>query len=1174
MSQNNSKNKPEKASTGKSGRMAKLLGLPFRVLADFCSVLFALAIIWLFAIVWLMNRPSVNLEFVKPHYENWFANAFAGHSSTIEGYSARWVADKGLIEIHAKNIEIKSKANNTQSDKTIQHISDVRGYFRIQPEMVAPKLVSLSIKGGAMTLKRDKNKQFHIFMGEPNYMGQGGINTVGSLWIFEKNGEGVTQKIERIEIENANLYIIDETNNQKINLKKLDGAYLSSGEKIKIVMSANAVGDNDKHAHFDLIVKTDNSLNQFDINLSTKGINPNMAFGNALQKTNKWQFLSNINAPVDIDLDFGFSKSKGIDGLKFEINTGLGKIKTSQGDKQINSSELLAQYNPETKNIDILKFKLDSEVLSLRAKSVIKLSDKLFSDFLDNSFEIDLEELNWSGFGYLQEPINIKSAHIKASIQNMDGIQSAVAELKKKEYAASPKNEPYIFSNTKKLVLHNLEMDMGNYQPSLNGEIVFGKEGVGKIKLGGKVGGVISKNQLMAIWPKNISPNARLWVNERVKKANIKNGRFRLNLDKSDFFGRIANDNIDLGFDIDNADILYVKTMPVMKGIKGRGHIRGDMAKFDIFSASNAGVIIRSGQVLLPSLFDKKQRMSIHINASGKISDMLKLINHKPLGLADKNNLIPDQIQGNGSINFSMTRPLAKIKSNSEIKYSVNGRLLDVAVMGKAKISNGQLDLDLADNVVNISGPVNIAGWDSKLDWQKTLGAGAPPARYTLSGTIGRDFFDRFGLGLRRYFGGKIAVLIEGSGGWNFDKNGFNAKITADFSDIDANLGKFWAKPKGVSGELNADISFIGNGAININNVSLSSKGLEIAGNISLANDYKLLGLKLDRLKIDNFIDAKLQAIPDNSGNLIINLDGNYLDIRHWVKKAFASKPENNTIIALPVKLDGGVDNLVLADNYQLKSANMKFHHTGDFVELININGKIDGGDFKVSLDDKQTGIMRDVKILLPNAGNALKAFFGIANVKNGTININAKLPPSGQKGAFYGQLDGSDFVLVRAPAFAKILSLASLSGLAERLSGSGLSFTSLDMQFSWQDGVLKVRKARAAGPALGLTGAGDINIAAKTVDFDGVLVPSYTVNSILGDVPVLGDIIVGKKGEGMFAVNYTVKGRFSKTQISINPLSALTPGFLRRIFDVKRDKISDPELKELIKQQRKDKNK
>ena len=103
----------------------------------------------------------------------------------------------------------------------------------------------------------------------------------------------------------------------------------------------------------------------------------------------------------------------------------------------------------------------------------------------------------------------------------------------------------------------------------------------------------------------------------------------------------------------------------------------------------------------------------------------------------------------------------------------------------------------------------------------------------------------------------------------------------------------------------------------------------------------------------------------------------------------------------------------------------------------------------------------------------------------------------------------------------------------------------------------------------MGLTAEGDINLNSEVVDFDGVIVPSYTVNSILGDIPLLGDIVVGKKGEGIFALNYTVKGPYSATQVVVNPLSALTPGFLRRVFDVKREKITDPVIKDMIEKQK-----
>ena len=90
------------------------------------------------------------------------------------------------------------------------------------------------------------------------------------------------------------------------------------------------------------------------------------------------------------------------------------------------------------------------------------------------------------------------------------------------------------------------------------------------------------------------------------------------------------------------------------------------------------------------------------------------------------------------------------------------------------------------------------------------------------------------------------------------------------------------------------------------------------------------------------------------------------------------------------------------------------------------------------------------------------------------------------------------------------------------------------------------------------MTGNGEIHFGSRKLDLDGVLVPAYNTNSFLGSIPLIGDIVVGKKGEGIFALNYTVKGPFDSALVAVNPLSALTPGFLRGIFAKQRDDLPE----------------
>lgn len=92
--------------------------------------------------------------------------------------------------------------------------------------------------------------------------------------------------------------------------------------------------------------------------------------------------------------------------------------------------------------------------------------------------------------------------------------------------------------------------------------------------------------------------------------------------------------------------------------------------------------------------------------------------------------------------------------------------------------------------------------------------------------------------------------------------------------------------------------------------------------------------------------------------------------------------------------------------------------------------------------------------------------------------------------------------------------------------------------------------EARATGPGLGVTTTGEVNTQAKTLALSGTLAPAYGVNAVLGNIPLLGDVLVSRKGEGIVGFTYTLEGPIAKPRAFVNPLSALAPGVFRRIFE------------------------
>jgi hypothetical protein len=147
--------------------------------------------------------------------------------------------------------------------------------------------------------------------------------------------------------------------------------------------------------------------------------------------------------------------------------------------------------------------------------------------------------------------------------------------------------------------------------------------------------------------------------------------------------------------------------------------------------------------------------------------------------------------------------------------------------------------------------------------------------------------------------------------------------------------------------------------------------------------------------------------------------------------------------------------------------------------------------------------------------------------------------------------LKAKNFQVVKLGAMARLLSsVGSLRGTVEMLNGDGVSFAGLEAPLTIVDGRMYVAESRAAGPSLGITAKGTIELDDGVLDLDGVLVPSYGLNSMLSGVPVLGSLLASRPGEGVVGLTYSINGPSDAPRVGVNPLSALTPGILRRIFE------------------------
>ncbi|MDB9767337.1 hypothetical protein OAB25_01480 [Candidatus Pelagibacter sp.] len=142
------------------------------------------------------------------------------------------------------------------------------------------------------------------------------------------------------------------------------------------------------------------------------------------------------------------------------------------------------------------------------------------------------------------------------------------------------------------------------------------------------------------------------------------------------------------------------------------------------------------------------------------------------------------------------------------------------------------------------------------------------------------------------------------------------------------------------------------------------------------------------------------------------------------------------------------------------------------------------------------------------------------------------------------------NFKVKEVPVFAKLLSLASLQGIADLLTGEGIRFTDFEMRYSSQKGSTKIEEMYAIGPAISILMDGYIE-SKKLVSLRGTLVPATTINRSIASIPLLGKMLIGDKtGEGVFGVSFKIKGPPKNLSTTVNPIKTLTPRFITRTLE------------------------
>ncbi len=725
-----------------------------------------------------------------------------------------------------------------------------------------------------------------------------------------------------------------------------------------------------------------------------------------------------------------------------------------------------------------------------------------------------------------------------------------------------------------KLKIENAGFDLGGQKASFSVYVSGVKDYLLKksvenlnVNINAKVA-ALKFDELYDYWPRYLGTVAWDWCKESISGGEIKNADFNFDFGYDTKNKKFAFRKLSGTGQIADSNLNYLEGMPLITNMYGTATFTNDTIKIDVDKAVSDNVFVNGGYVRLYDLDKYDNFADISLEAESSIADALKLIDHKPLNYASEMGLKPDDMKGNAKTKLKLDFELKKNLEPEEVKVDVKSELTDVEIpdiIDKKAVKAPKLALDVTNSGMNLSGDIELDGIPAKLVWNENFTDKKYKSRYNISFKLDDDIKKKLGINIDAinapYISGYILVDAEitsfDDNRLQIDINGNLANAAVDYSFL--GLRKYLNQP----GKVNARLNFKDNKLTDIPNLSITKHDFSLKGKIGLNKDGDVNLVDIYSIKAPKTdAKAKIELSYKPKKKVKINVSGNSYDLSE-----FFAKDEN----AKSKQSSSGKKRSKNADKDELEDVTdtdifiaVNSLWTNEFVSVKNFAGSAQlrngvgiqemhlignfGGDSKRFLKLDYTPRANKEYLLAVesnDAGGTLKFLRVYDYMRGGRLSINGKRDKNKK---FVGHAKIRDFSIYNTPILAKLLTVASFTGMLNLLTGEGMTFSHFDAPFEYQNQVLTLKDSKAFGNVMGLTAKGTYDREYEEFNIEGTIAPAYGLNTFIGKIPVVGNLLSSKDGT-VFAANYSITGYLDDPKISINPLSALSPGSLKDLW-------------------------
>ena len=657
-------------------------------------------------------------------------------------------------------------------------------------------------------------------------------------------------------------------------------------------------------------------------------------------------------------------------------------------------------------------------------------------------------------------------------------------------------------------------------------DLKFNFDEFGKLKEDYKINGLLKEGEISIL-----------------KKNKLEKISFLFNITKNNFnFREISFDANNINFLSDRLSIKKNKNDYLLEGnVRNKNSPLNDQLlqtiklKYPQFDLINTN-------------FESENDFLFNINNKFKVKNLI--INSNILidsSQFKKNNLISEKfIEINELIDFK----------NHKIKASFANKKLSIEGKGQIKLQNKFeiINYKIINNGSDLNLVSNIELSELDIKNQNLIKEYLPKTKNILNLKDHKIKLQYKNSNLSVEGLGKISLDKEFSKiNYTFSKKNkkYNFETDLEINDTPIKIDFInYEKDKNLNSQLKINGSYNKKFGLDLKKISIFSKNNRILID-DLIIDGKNKIVKVDKIDLDYFdiSDKKNKFVINRIKNNEYELNGSILNADSLIANLLKSNNDQQLdIFKENINIKINLSDVYLDNDNIVKNLNGKLEIVDNKISQANISALFANNEnltFTISTKEGEK-----ITTLFSSRAKPLvkryKFIKGFEDSDEGYLDFYS----SKKNGISNSKLIIDNFKVKEIPALAKLLALASLQGIADLLTGEGIRFTDFEMNFTNKNKVMTIQELYAIGPAISILIDGYIS-ENNIVSLRGTLVPATTINRSIASIPLIGDLLIGKKaGEGVFGVSFKVKGPQKKLETTVNPIKTLTPRFITRTLE------------------------